>query len=161
MPSLTVWRYPTPLGVDAGELLLRRLEEKGALTVHDAVAVTWMPGADRPEVRRVRHRTAGAAGRGTFWGALVGTLVLAPVAGAAVGATTAAVVARLRHAGVPDETVDALLGAMTPGTSALFVVTSDADPAVVGPALAAGEAELIHADMDDETEAELRRLLDP
>ena len=161
MPSLTVWRYPTPLGVDAGELLLRRLEEKGALTVHDAVAVTWMPGADRPEVRRVRHRTAAAAGRGTFWGALVGTLVLAPVAGAAVGATTAAVVARLRHAGVPDETVDALLGALTPGTSALFVVTSDADPAVVGPPLAAGEAELIHADMDDETEAELRRLLDP
>lgn len=117
MPSLTVWKYPTPLGVDAGELLLRRLEEQGALTVHDAVAVIWMPGADRPEVRRVRHRTAGAAGKGSFWGALVGTLVLAPVAGAAAGASAAAVVSRLRHGGVPDETVDALLHALTPGTS--------------------------------------------
>ena len=126
MPSLTVWRFPTPLGVEAGELQLRRLEEQGALTVHDAVTVIWMPGADQPEVRRERHRTAGAAGKGTFWGALVGTLVLAPVAGAAVGATAAAVVSRLRHAGVPDATVDALRDALTPGTSALFVVTSDA-----------------------------------
>jgi uncharacterized membrane protein len=161
MPSLTVWRYPTPLGVEAGELLLRRLEERGALTVHDAVTVIWMPGADQPDVRRVRHRTAGAAGRGTFWGALVGTLVLAPVAGAAVGATAAAVASRLRHAGVPAETVSALTGALTPGTSALFVVTSDADPAVVGPAVADTEAELIHAEVDDRTAAELRLLLEP
>ena len=160
MPSLTVWRYPTPLGVDAGELLLRRLEEQGALTVHDAVAVIWMPGADEPEVRRVRHRTAGAAGKGTFWGALVGTLVLAPVAGAAAGATVAAVVSRLRHGGVPDQTVDALLHALTPGTSALFAVTSGADRDVVGPALARSEGELIHAEMDDETADDLRRLLE-
>ncbi|MGY2701254.1 MULTISPECIES: DUF1269 domain-containing protein [unclassified Nocardioides] len=161
MPSLTVWRYPTPLGVDAGELLLRRLEEQDALTVHDAVAVFWMPGAEQPVVRRVRHRAAGAAGKGTFWGALVGTLVLAPVAGAAVGATAATVVSRLRHAGVPAETVDALRGALEPGTSALFVVSSDARPEVVGPALAAGEGTLIHAEMDDETAEELRRLLEP
>ena len=160
MPSLTVWRYPTPLGVDAGELLLKRLEEQHALTVHDAVVVIWMPGADQPQVRHVRHRAAGAAGKGTFWGALVGTLVLAPVAGAAVGATAAAVVSRLRHAGVPDATVDALRDALEPGTSALFVVTSDADPAMVGPAVAAGEGTLIHAEMDDETAEELRRLME-
>jgi uncharacterized membrane protein len=160
MPSLTVWRFPTPLGVEAGELQLRRLEEQGALTVHDAVTVIWMPGAEQPEVRRVRHRAAGAAGKGTFWGALVGTLVLAPVAGAAVGATAAAVVSRLRHAGVPDATVDALQDALSPGTSALFVVTSDAKPEIVGPVVAAGEGTLIHAEMDDKTAEELRRLLE-
>jgi uncharacterized membrane protein len=159
VPSLTVWRFPTPLGADSGELRLKRLEEQGAITVHDAVSVFWMPGADQPEVRRVRHRTAGAAGKGTFWGAVVGTLVLAPVAGAAVGATAAAVAARLRHAGVPHETVEALQGLLTPGTSALFVVTSDAKPEVVGPVIAAGEATLVHAEMDDETADELRRLL--
>lgn len=161
MPSLTVWRYPTPLGADEGELRLRRLEEREAITVHDAVSVFWMPGADQPEVRRVRHRAAGAAGRGTFWGALVGTLVLAPVAGAAVGATAAAVASRLRHAGVPDETVAALRTALEPGTSALFVVTSDARPEVVGPELAGGEGTLIHAEMDDRTAEELRQLLEP
>jgi uncharacterized membrane protein len=161
VPNLTVWRYPTPLGVDAGELHLKRLEEQGALTVHDAVAVFWMPGAEQPKVRRVRHRRAGAAGRGTFLGALVGTLVLAPVAGAAVGATAGAVVSRLRHAGVPDETVAALRGALSPGTSALFVITSGARPEVVGPVLAADEGTLIHAEMDDETAEELRRLLEP
>jgi Protein of unknown function (DUF1269) len=90
VPTQTVWRYPTPLGVDAGELHLKALEERGALRVHDAVAVIW-----------------------------------------------------------------------TPGTSALFVVTSDADPDVVGPVLAADEGTLIHAEVDDDTAEELRRLIEP
>ena len=70
MVSLTVWRYPTPLGVDAGELRMKSLQEKQALTVHDAVAVIWMPGADAPPFRpdqnlnlrtAVRAYTAGSA----------------------------------------------------------------------------------------------------
>jgi uncharacterized membrane protein len=161
VPTLTVWRYPTPLGVDAGELHLKALEERGALRVHDAVAVIWMPGAERPVVRHLRHRLAGAAGRGTFWGALVGTLVLAPVAGAAAGAAAGAVAERLRSGGVDGRTVEELRNALAPGTSALFVITSDADPDVVGPVLAADEGTLIHAEMDDDTAEELRRLVEP
>lgn len=147
MPSLTVWKYPTPLGVDAGELLLRRLEEQGALTVHDAVAVIWMPGADRPEVRRVRHRTAGAAGKGSFWGALVGTLVLAPRGGRGGRGERGGrgVPAAPRRRAGRDRRRPA--------------ARADARD-VVGPALARSEGELIHAEMDDETAEELRRLME-
>lgn len=161
MPTLTVWHFPTPLGVDAGELALRRLEEEDAITVHDAVTAIWMPGADHPDVRRVKHRTAGSAGRGAFWGALVGTLVLAPVAGAAVGAGAGAVVERLRRGGVDDATIEQLQGLLTPGTSALFVLSSDARPDAVRRVVAGMEATLVHAEMDAGTEAELRRMLGP
>jgi len=159
VPNLTVWRYPTPLGVDAGELHLKRLEEQGAIRVHDAVALIWMPDAEQPTVRHLRHRTAAAAGRGTFWGTLAGMLVLTPAAGAAVGATAGAVAERLREGGVDDDTIARLRETLEPGTSALFLVTSDARPEIVGPALAADEGTLVHAEMDDETEAALRRLL--
>ena len=161
MPSLTVWHFPTPLGVDAGELALRRLVEEDAITVHDAVTAIWMPGAEHPDIRRVRHRTAGAAGRGAFWGALVGTLFLAPGVGAAAGAGTGAVLDRLRRGGVGDGTIEELRSLLTPGTSALFVLSSDARPEAVRRALAGTEATLVHAEMDEETEAELRRMLGP
>ena len=86
MTSLTVWRYPTPFGADKGELQLKVLVEQGALVVHDAASVIWMPDAAEPKVQHLRHATARSAGRGALWGGLVGMLVLNPVAGAAAGA---------------------------------------------------------------------------
>lgn len=159
MPSLTVWQYPTPLGVDAGELHLKRLQEQDALTVHDAVAMIWMPGAEEPEVRRLTHDTARAAGRGSVWGALVGTLVLAPVAGAAVGAATAAALARIRRTGIDDDFVSGVRDALRPGTSALFVLSSDARPDLLAEVLARSEATLLQADLDPRISDELRALL--
>ena len=62
MPALTDWRYLAPLGVEAGELQLKVFEEREALRVHGAVAGIWLPGAEQPVVRRLRHRTARAGG---------------------------------------------------------------------------------------------------
>ena len=47
MTSLTVWGYPTPLGVDAAELHLKQLEELGDITVHDLITVIWPAEASR------------------------------------------------------------------------------------------------------------------
>lgn len=160
MPNLTIWRFDTPLGVDSGELRLKRLEQQGAITVHDATAVIWMPRAEKPVVRHLRHRKASATGQGALWGAVLGTLVLAPVAGAAVGATAGAVIERLRDAGVDEQTIANLCTALTPGTSALVLVASGANPEVVGPEITASGATLIHAEVDDATSEELRRLFE-
>ena len=159
MPNLTIWRFPTPLGVDAGELRLKRLEQQGALTVHDAVAVIWMPRADKPVVRHLRHRRSRKAGQGALWGTVLGTLVLAPVAGAAVGATAGALVEQLRRGGVDEQTIHALSTALVPGTSALVLVASGADPDVVGPEITASGATLVHAEVDDPIAARLQDLL--
>jgi uncharacterized membrane protein len=159
MPSLTVWRFSTPLGVDAGELQLKRLQEQQALVVHDAAALIWMPGAEKAELRHLRHDTTKAATTGTIVGGLIGALVLAPVAGAAVGGTAAAAVHRLRHHGISDDFVDSVRAALTPGTSALFVLSSDARPELVAPAVAKLDATLIRAEIGDEVAEELRDLL--
>jgi uncharacterized membrane protein len=158
--SLTVWRYPTPLGVDAGELRMKSLQEKKALTVHDAVAVIWMPGAEAPRIRRLRHDTAKAVAGGSILGGLVGLVVLGPVGGAAAGAAVSAVTHRLRSVGINDEVVDRIRNELTPGTSALLVLSSHADVEKLRPLLARREATLIHAELSEDAPAELRLLLE-
>ena len=159
MTDLTVWRYPTPLGVDAGEVRLKRLEEHGVLTVQDAAAVVWMPEADRPKVRRLRHGTARAAGSGGFWGGLVGLVVLGPVAGAVAGAAAGGLAHQLRSAGIDDEVIDRIRAELRPGTSALLVLSSDVDVQRLRAALKYREATLIHAKLSDDAPAELEALL--
>ena len=127
MPTLTVWHYDTPLGAEAGEVRLKALQEHGSLTVHDAVTVAWMPGAHEPHVGHFRHATSGAAGKGSVLGALVGMLVLAPAAGAVAGAGVAAVAQRLRGTGIDKAFLEDVTAHLTPGTSAMLVLSSDAD----------------------------------
>jgi uncharacterized membrane protein len=160
MTDLTVWRYPTPVGVDAGEVRLKRLEEQGVLSVEDAAAVVWMPDADRPKVRRLRHGTARAAAGGGFWGGLVGLVVLGPVGGAVAGAAAGGVAHRLRSAGIDDEVIQRIRAELVPGTSALLVLSSDVDVERLRAAFKYREATLIHASLSDDAPAQLRELLE-
>lgn len=160
MPDLTVWLYSTPLGVDAGELRLKRMVEQEVLRVHDAAAVIWMPGAEEPKVRRLRHGAGKAAGKGSILGGLIGLVVLAPAVGAAAGAAAGAVVHRLRAAGIHDDVVDRIREELRPGTSALLVLSSDVDAARLRPLLAHREATLLHAELSEDAPAVLRELLE-
>ena len=86
--------------------------------------------------------------------------MLAPVAGAAVGSALGAFRHRLRTAGVPDATVDDIKDRITPGTSALFVLSSDADIEAVRGMLARDPGmTLLHSDLDDAGRERLERLL--
>jgi uncharacterized membrane protein len=159
--ALTVWRYPTPFGADQGELHLKQLVEQDALVVHDAASVIWMPDAEAPKVRHLRHDTARSAGRGALWGGLVGMLVLNPVAGAAAGAAATAATHRLRSTGIDEEFLGTVQEQLMPGTSALIVISSDAREELVGPILARSEATLIAADLPEEARRRLDDLLGP
>jgi uncharacterized membrane protein len=163
MPDLTVWGYATPLGAEAGEVRLRRLTEREALTVHDAIAVTWMRGAHQPHIGQLRHATAASAGRGSVLGAMVGMLVLAPAAGAA-GAGIAAVAQRLRGTGIDAHFLEQIVALLEPGSSALLVLSTDADLDVVRPAiersLARGDVVLLHAELDPDAPEAIREAME-
>lgn len=161
MAALTVWRYPTPFGVDEGELHLKVLVEQGAVVVHDAASVIWLPDEDEPKVRRLRHGTSRAAGGGAFWGGLVGLLVLNPVAGAAAGAAVGAAAHKRRATGLDDEFLRSVREQLTPGTSALLLLTSDAREELIRPVLARSEATLIATDLTDDARRRLEGLLPP
>jgi uncharacterized membrane protein len=156
MPSLTVWLYPTAFGAGTGELHLRALAEHDAIRVHDAATIMWMPHDPEPRIRPVEHLAGKAAGRGAMWGALVGLVLLNPVAGAAVGAGAGAAAQRLRRTGLDPEFVEKMRERVSPGTSALLVLSSGADPLAVRRVLHGSEAVLLHAELSEEG----RRVLD-
>jgi uncharacterized membrane protein len=150
MPSLTVWLYPTAFGAQTGELQLRGLLERDAIRVHDAATIVWMPHDPKPLVRPVKHKLLGSAGRGAIVGAVAGLVVLNPVAGAAVGAGAGAALRKVRSAGLDEEFVEGVRDKVTPGTSALVVLSSDADPAAVRDFVKRTEAVLLQAELTPE-----------
>lgn len=160
MPTLTVWRYDTPLGADAGAVRLKALQEREALTVLDAITVAWMPGAHEPRIGHLRHATGTAAGKGSVLGALVGLLVLAPAAGAVAGAGLGALTQRLRGTGIDRGFLERLEEHLVPGTSALVVLSTDADLDAVRPVmergLARGDVVLLHVQLDPEAPEAIR-----
>ncbi len=157
MTALTIWRYDTPFGAEAGAVRLKTLEDRQVLTVHDAITVAWMPRADEPVIRHLHHSTAASAGKGSVLGGLVGMVVLAPLAGAAVGAGIASVIARLRTSGIDKPFVEELAAQLTPGSSALLVLSSDGDLDELRPAiereLQRGDVVLLHAELSEDAPA--------
>jgi uncharacterized membrane protein len=158
MTTLTVWKFPSPFGADKGELRLKALRDQGAIVIHDAAVVVWRPEDKGPKVREFKHRRGSKALGGTFWGTLVGSVVLMPIAGAAIGAATGELMGKLRSSGIDDEFVSSLRTHLTPGTSALFVLSSEADMDRVKNAFHDEDAELIWTDLSVEEAETLRRL---
>ena len=75
MIALSFWCYQTPMGAKAGATRLRRLEDRGALEVFDAVVVMWARGAHVPRVTSVRRRLVSARWTESVLGGLFGAVV--------------------------------------------------------------------------------------
>lgn len=159
MASLTAWLYDRIMGAADAEVWLTDLQKRGALTVHDAITLTWFPGAEEPQIGHLRHRTSRAAAKGSLLGGLLGILVFNPVAGAVVGAASAAAVQRLRQAGIGDEVLEKIADHLEPGKSALVVLSSDGDPDAVAAAMRHGNPTLVYAELDDEVAEKLNEIL--
>ncbi|NPD06115.1 DUF1269 domain-containing protein [Nocardioides sp. zg-1308] len=164
MTALTVWHYDTPFGAEAGGVRLRALEERLVLTVHDAITVAWMPRAEEPVISHLHHPSASSAGKGSVLGGLVGLVVLAPLAGAAAGAGIAAAMSRLSGAGIDRRLVEEMEKHLTPGSSALLVLSSDADLDELRPViereLERGDVALLHAELSEDAPAAVREVVD-
>jgi uncharacterized membrane protein len=99
---------------------------------------------------------AGALG-GAFWGLLFGILFFVPILGMAVGAAAGALGGSLADAGIDDDFIASVKAKVTPGTSALFLLSSDAVMDKVKDAFANGpHGELISTNLSKDEEAKLR-----
>lgn len=155
--TLTLWRFDDEGGAEAASRILGELERKGALRLLDAAVVTWPAGARRPRGSPVLTGSARGALGGSFWGLLLGIIFFAPLLGLAVGAATGALGGSLRDAGISDAFIREAREAVTPGTSALFVMTTDADVDRVRAAFADRRPTLIHTNLTPEQDAALRQ----
>ena len=162
--TLTAWLYDSPMGAVAGEVRLKDMEARGALTVLDAITLTWVAGADQPKIGHLRHKTGSAVGKASVLGAVVGSLVLTPVVGAAAGAGLGALAQRLKGTGIDEHLLTDIQEQLRPGTSALLVLSRDADFDVLMPFIqrgrARGDVTLIRSDLSEGAPQALQDLLD-
>jgi uncharacterized membrane protein len=156
--TFTVWRFDSATG--AGEALstLRRLRQEDLIRLHDAAIVSWPVDAKKPRTEQLKTLVGDGALGGAFWGLLFGLLFFVPLLGLAIGAAAGAIGGALADIGIDDDFIDEVRGQVTPGTSALFLLTSDAVEERVFAELAfvRGHVALIHADLSSEQEARLR-----
>ena len=156
MATLTVWKFSSAYGADEAEYTLLQLQSQELIRVHDAAIVRWPAEEKKPHTRQLRNlKGAGALG-GSFWGLLFGLLFFMPILGMAVGATMGAVAGSLSNAGIDKDFIDTVREKVTPGTSALFALTSDAVVDKVVEAFSSHDAELISTNLSAEQEEALR-----
>jgi uncharacterized membrane protein len=156
MAALTVWKFPSPAGADDALGKLEDLQGRELTQVHDAAVVSWEPGDKKPKTREP-HSTAriGALGGG-FWGLLFGLIFFVPILGLAIGAASGALFGSLADAGISDSFIRSVRDKVAPGTSALFLLSSDAVYDKVKAEFSGTEAELIQTNLSAEQDARLR-----
>lgn len=162
MATLSVWKFETPDGADRAEHALVSLQKQELIQVHDAATVSWEPGRKKPKTRQLNSPTAAGALGGTFWGMLFGLLFFVPLLGAAIGAAAGALGGAMTDVGIDDSFIDSVRNKITPGTSALFVLSSGAvQDKVISALKAEGFAgELIQTNLSADDEARLREAFD-
>lgn len=161
MTTLTVWKFATWDAADQAIGTLESLAKQELIKVHDAASVSWQPEARRPRTRQLRNLTGAGALGGMFWGVLVGTIFLMPLAGAAIGAASGALAGSLADFGIDDDFIEAVRNQLTPGTSALFLLSSDADQEKIKETFTATglrRPQLIQSNLSAEQEAALREM---
>ena len=155
--TLTVWKFDTPDGAELATRTLKQLAAQNTITVHDAATVSWPEGAKKPKTHQMTSTTGAGALGGAFWGMLFGLIFFVPLLGAALGAATGALTGSLADVGIDDGFINRVRDHVTPGTSALFVMTSDAVVDKVKDAFMGNQpAELIFTNLSNEQEAALR-----
>jgi uncharacterized membrane protein len=158
MATLTVWKFPTTDGAANAESTLLELAKQHLIVVQDAAIAYWPEGAKKPKTQQANSMKAAGALGGSFWGLLFGILFFVPFLGMAVGAAMGALAGSLSDVGINDDFIRTVRDEITPGTSALFVMSSEAVVDKVHAAFEGQPMELVKTNLSNEEEAKLREV---
>ncbi|MFJ1624632.1 DUF1269 domain-containing protein [Streptomyces sp. NPDC088190] len=158
MATITVWKFPSAEGAESMETSLKSLQKEGLIKIVDAAVVSWPADRAKPRTKQLLNLVGAGALGGTFWGMLFGLIFLMPLLGAAIGAAAGALGGKLADVGIDDDFIAEVKEQVTPGTSALFLLTTDEVPDRIGQALPHGGAELLHSNLDARSEERLREI---
>jgi len=135
---------------------LESLQKQQLITVNDGAIVTWPAGAKKPKTEQLRNLTGVGALGGAFWGMLFGLLFFVPFFGLAIGAAMGALAGHFAHYGIDDDFINSVRSKITPGTSALFLLTSGAVLDKVADAVKDIQFEIIQTNLSKEQETALK-----
>ena len=126
MATLVAWRFDTPTGADEAVATVQALDSRGVVVLRDAATVSWDLVGTKPRPRQLTGTGPDGNLGSAFWGLLFGMIFFVPLLGAAIGAAGGALTGSLTDVGIDDTFINKVRDQVTPGTSALFVLGSDA-----------------------------------
>jgi uncharacterized membrane protein len=129
MSTQTAWRFSGTEGADAAVLRLKQLDAQDLIDVQDVTVIRWPQYATEPTAQE--HVTDEGSKASSF-------------------------AKKLRKAGIDSSMVESVKGDMTPGTSALVLLSADAAIDTVGKAFGGHAMELIRSDLSVQQEDQLR-----
>lgn len=158
MATLTVSKFSSPDEAQRALDVLQGLQPQRLIAIQDAAIVSWPEGADQPKTSNMHNLTGAGALGGAFWGMLFGLIFFMPFLGAAIGAVTGAIAGHFTDFGIDDNFIKEVQSQVTPGTSALFLLSSGAVVDRVVEALkdAGITGQIISTNLSGEEEAKLK-----
>ena len=149
MTTFTAWKFDTPDGADEASSILNDAAREGLVKVVDSAVVSWPADRKQPHTHHRNEDKLRGTGWGAFFGFVFGTLFFAPFLGAALGAAAGVTYKSMEAIGLNKDQVDHLRAQVVPGTSGLFVVTSDANNDRLGERFNGLEAKLVESNLSD------------
>ena len=158
MATLTAWAFPGVNDAEQAIAKLQALQTQKLITIQDAAVVSWEVDKKKPKTRQLNNLAGAGALGGAFWGMLFGLIFFVPLLGLAVGAAVGGLSGSMADVGIDDSFINGVKQRVTPGTSALFLLSSDAVIDRVKDVFAGTQAELIASNLSSEQEAKLREV---
>jgi uncharacterized membrane protein len=159
MNTLSVWGFPGPHAAHAALGDVRGLVATGRVSIDDAVLVSWPHGRRTPALQELGSITGPGRMWGGFWGMLLSLVFLTPLAGPAFGAAAGAVAGSLEDFGVSDDFVMRVRKCVTPGTSAIFALSTRAAAKEVAARIAVPGLATLRSELSPEQAEHLRAAL--
>jgi uncharacterized membrane protein len=156
MATVTVLKFPTAEGAIAVLSRVLELQKQHLIKLHDAAIVSWPVGKKSPRTRQLVDLVSVGALSGMFWSMLFGMIFFTPLFGMAVGAAFGALGGAFRDYGIDDDFIKRIRSQVTEGTSALFLMTSEAVMDRVVDAMKDAQFEIIATNLSKEQEQKLR-----
>lgn len=156
MATLTVLKFANDSGAEQALDTLQSLQKQQLITLIDAALVTWPADKKKPKTRQLHNLAGMGALSGAFWGMLFGLLFFIPFLGLAIGAGMGALMGSFSDIGIDDNFIKQTREKITPGTSALFLLTANEVVDRVVPELKQYQPEIVSTNLSKEQEDQLR-----
>ncbi|HRV92948.1 MAG TPA: DUF1269 domain-containing protein [Anaerolineae bacterium] len=158
MTTLTVLKFNSEGGADNALSIIQGLAKQQLINLHDAAIVTWPTGKKKPKTKELHNLAGIGALGGAFWGMLFGLIFFVPFFGAALGAAVGALTGAMSDVGIDDDFIKSVREQVTEGTSALFLMTSNAVIDKVKEPLKQLDFELIASNLSKAEEDKLKEI---
>src|SRR6516164_2700053 len=155
MATVTVLKFPTAEGANDALNLVQDLQKQHLIKLHDAAIVSWPAGKKSPKTKQLVNLAGIGAMSGMFWGMLLGFIFATPLFGMAVGTAFGALGGAFRDYGIDDDFIKRVRTQVTEGTSALFLMTSEAVLDRVADEMKSLKFEIIATNLSKEQEKKL------